>query len=119
MGSMELLGYIGLFVILCAAVVLLIVAARASKKDKEKAADSLSDEPSTKGEIISTLGKKKKDPPPESIPVKKADKPTATPPEQTTIYQFRSARRVRICPCCDGENDPANRFCAICRQRLS
>lgn len=115
---MELLGYIGLFVILCTAVVLLIVAARASKRDKEK--DGLSETPlPTKDEIISTLGKKKKDPPPESIPVKKADKPTAPPPEQTTIYQFRSARRVRICPCCDGENDPANRFCAICRQRLS
>ena len=45
--------------------------------------------------------------------------PVQTGPKQITIYQFPLESVTCVCPKCDGENNPAHKFCWICGQRIS
>lgn len=39
-------------------------------------------------------------------------------PPQVTIYEYRSATKMKLCILCDGENDSAATHCRICGQQL-
>lgn len=45
--------------------------------------------------------------------------PVAVGPQPVTIYQFPIETITCVCPRCDGENNPAHKFCWICGQRIS
>lgn len=59
------------------------------------------------------VGKKE----PEKEPVKTP--PVQVGPPPVIIYQFPLESVTCVCPRCDGENNPAHRFCWICGQRIS
>ena len=103
---MDEIGWI-LLVIVAACVIALILITKKRRELEEE----IYEEPEK--EVVSVWREPEKKPPVSHTP------PEEKGPRQITIYGYRSVNKSRLCPLCDGENDPAMTKCHICGQKLN